>query len=116
MKKKSSQILSLLLALMLIVSVFPTTAFAGSDGDAHTHHDKTFQPWTATDSLPTTPGSYYLTNDVTLSSTWYVPDGTTNLCLNGHGIRYSSYVTGCAISINVNAALNLYDCDTETQH
>ena len=82
----------------------------------HIHDEMTFSKWTSTDELPTAPGSYYLTNDVTISSTWYVPDGTTNLCLNGHGIRYSSYVTGCAISINVNAALNLYDCDTETEH
>ena len=42
--------------------------------------------WTSTDSLPTAAGSYKLTSDVTLSSTWDVSADIT-LDLNGHGIR-----------------------------
>ena len=37
----------------------------------HIHDEMTFSKWTSTDELPTAPGSYYLTNDVTISSTWY---------------------------------------------
>ena len=52
----------------------------------HTHDGISFTAWTSTDSLPTTTGSYYLTNDVTLSKTWEVDEKNITLCLNGHGI------------------------------
>lgn len=38
-------------------------------------------------SLPTTAGKYYLTQDITISSTWTVPSGETVLDLNGYGIK-----------------------------
>ena len=60
------------------------TAFADP---AHEHDGIVFTAWPETDSLPTVEGNYYLTADVTISSTWNVPSGTTNLCLTGHGIR-----------------------------
>jgi uncharacterized repeat protein (TIGR02543 family) len=41
--------------------------------------------WEKNDSLPTTVGNYYLTQNVELTSTWGVPSGTV-LCLNGHSI------------------------------
>ena len=80
--------------------------------DAHTHDGST--AWTATDSLPPTAGNYYLIADVTLSSTWTVPTGTTNLCLNGHGIRMTG--NNSVVTINAGATLKLYDCDTTTEH
>ncbi len=52
----------------------------------HDHTEYDFTAWTATDSLPTTAGNYYLTNDVTLSDKWTAPDGV-NLCLDGHTIK-----------------------------
>ncbi len=52
--------------------------------------DIKWEAWDKTDSLPSEePGDtyYYLTEDVTLSSMWYVNSGfTINLCLNGHTI------------------------------
>ena len=71
--------------------------------------------WEDTDNLPTEAGSYYLTEDVTLSETWTVPEGTTNLCLNGHVIKLDAGVTGSVITVPSGAALNLYDCGT-TEH
>ncbi len=77
----------------------------------HTHNSITFEAWTNAQSLPTKAGSYYLTTDVTLSgSSWQVPIGTTNLCLNGHGIIQKS--SARVIEIKTGATLNLHDCGT----
>lgn len=78
---------------------------------------------TASNSLPKTPGSYYLTADVTLNSVWDVgkdlaPAGgtaavTMTLCLNGHKIervRVSESEAGdYAIRVKNGSTLNLYD-------
>ena len=106
--------------------IAPSTYFSSDDGNyaiilegneamfvqsssEHTHDSITFTAWTATDSLPTAEGSYYLANDVTLSSTWSVPSGTTNLCLNGKTITLNNY-QGSVIEIGSGNTLNLYDC------
>lgn len=82
-------------------------------GGGHQHDDISFEEWTSTNSLPSSAGNYRLTADVTISSTWNVPSGTTNLCLNGHGIR----ISGSSRIIYVNGStLNLYDCNTTTTH
>lgn len=83
---------------------------------AHTHDDIDFTAWTSADSLPTEAGSYYLTQDVTTISTWAVPAGTTNICLNGHGIRYAGSDNASVITVSEGAMLCLYDCDTTTKH
>ena len=81
----------------------------------HTHDGITFRPWTSTNSLPATAGNYYLANDVTISGTWTVPSGTTNLCLNGHGIIRTG--SGRVIDLSTSGRnLNIYDCDTVTEH
>ncbi len=78
----------------------------------HEHDDILFNAWTSTNSLPSEPGNYYLANDVTVSGTWNVPTGTTNLCLNGHGIKKTG--SGSMMSISSGATLKIYDCgDTE---
>ncbi|MGN0426365.1 MAG: hypothetical protein ACI4F0_01070, partial [Agathobacter sp.] len=41
--------------------------------------------WTATDSLPSSTGYYYLKSDVTLNNQWTPANGIV-LCLNGHNI------------------------------
>ncbi len=74
-----------------------------------------FQAWNNSNSLPTDAGNWFLTCDITLSSIWNVPNGTTNLCLNGHVIKLESGATGSVIKVNENATLNLYDCGT-TEH
>ena len=81
---------------------------------SHIHDDTTFEAWTKTDSLPTTAGNYGLANDVTISSTWTVPSGTTNLCLNGHGIKMTG--TDSVITVDNGATLKIYDCDKSTEH
>ena len=86
----------------------------GGPEETHEHDDGIkFNPWSSANSLPTEAGNYYLENDVTIPSTWTVPQGTTNLCLNGHGIRLASGVT--VINIPSGSTLNLYDCG-ETVH
>ena len=76
----------------------------------HKHNDVTFTAWTATDSLPTAAGNYYLTDNVTLTGTWTVPNGTTNLCLNGKTISASGTDKYRVIKIPESGTLNLYDC------
>ena len=80
---------------------------------AHTHDGITFTAWTSSDSLPTEAGSYYLTKDVTIGSTWSVPAGETNLCLNGHKITLITKAD-YAVSVGQGATLNLYDDEEES--
>lgn len=65
----------------------------------HTHSTNT--EWKATDSLPGTAGSYYLTQSVTAD--WTVPTGEVNLCLNGQTINGK-------ITVGGGATLTLTDC------
>ena len=64
-------------------------------------HDSDSIAWTATDSLPTSAGNYYLTQSV--SGSWTVPTGEVNLCLNGQTISGS-------ITVGSGAKLTLTDC------
>lgn len=77
---------------------------------SHTHDEIVFTSWTSKNSLPSEAGNYYLNNNVTLSDAWTVPEGITNLCLNGHTIKYNGR-KGYAniIDVNSSATLNLYD-------
>ena len=65
----------------------------------------TFTAWDSANSLPTDAGNYYLTDNVTLSSTWTPASGTV-LCLNGHSITANGSIT----AIYVNNAFTLCDC------
>lgn len=67
------------------------------------------------DILPTTAGYYYLTADVTLDSTWTVPDGEISLCLNGHKIQLADGVDGHVIEIPGGSTLNIYEDDDATE-
>lgn len=81
--------------------------------EKHEHDGVTFTAWTATDSLPTDAGNYYLTKDVTLTDRWTVPSGTTRLCLNGKTVSISSASDKKLprlITISVSGTLNLHDC------
>lgn len=71
--------------------------------NGHTHNTGT--TWTATNALPSTAGSYYLTQSV--SGDWTVPtDGEVNLCLNGQTISGS-------ITVGSGATLTLTDCSSD---
>ncbi len=81
----------------------------------HTHRDNdgreiVFTAWDSENSLPGTAGNYYLTKDVTLTDTWNVPSGETNLCLNGKTISASGTENYRVITISESGTLNLYDC------
>ena len=115
----------ILLALVLLFALMPATTLAA---DEHNTHDGiTFEPWESDNSLPSEPGSYYLTKDVILTVSnpiWSVPMGTVNLCLNGYGITgYGISATEAlasrnypVIRIGACATLNLYDCGTTTHY
>ncbi|MBE6818443.1 MAG: hypothetical protein E7517_04700, partial [Ruminococcaceae bacterium] len=81
--------------------------------EKHAHDDVTFTKWEQTSSLPTKAGDYYLGADVTISSTWNVPTGTVNLCLNGHGIKMTG--SGTVINVVNGADFTLCDCG-ENEH
>lgn len=74
----------------------------------------TFTEWSDPDAMPDTAGNYYLTTDVTIpegqAKRWSVPEGITNLCLNGHTI-YKDYTwVGGMIYVGEGATLNICDC------
>lgn len=55
------------------------------------HEDITWTAWAQTDSLPTEAGSYYLTQDVTLTDSWEVSvQGIINICFHGHIVKIDS--------------------------
>ena len=68
----------------------------------------TFQPWTSTNSLPAS-GSYYLKNNVTMTTSTIIEAGATvNLLLNGHSITRTENISTGNI-YNVRGIFNLYD-------
>ena len=71
------------------------------DGSSHRHGDVKYTPWT---EVPTSPGNYYLTGDVTLTSTWTIPSGTVNLCLGKYKMTLGN---GAYIDVGSGAALNV---------
>ena len=71
----------------------------------HFHGTSEFIAWDKTDSLPAT-GSYYLTQDVTLSKQITL-SGELSLCLNGHTV--TGY-KGRAFDVAATGKLNLYSC------
>ncbi len=114
--------LATVICLLLGMSL---TAYADS---THIHGGETYLEWTdelaraqngssstASNSLPKTPGFYYLTKDVFLKSGefWDVPTGTTHLCLNNHGIiQKVGFEVHHVIEINRHETLYLYDDHT----
>ena len=96
-----------------------TTTFTMPGRDAHpwvnykdaietcSHHDGEIicYAWEGNNPLPSTPGNYFLAQDVTLTSTWEVPAGTTALCLHNHKITMAG--DGPAIHVGNGATLIL---------
>ena len=78
----------------------------------HSHHNISFDKWSEMTDLPTMSGNYYLENEVTLSAIWTVPQGVTNLCINGRVIDLNSYY----INVPAGAALNIYTCEDLKQY
>lgn len=87
------------------ISEAMTAAVAVQD-DGHNHENMT--EWDKEDSLPDTTGSYYLTKNVTLTSTWK-PENNTVLCLNGYSITMNAD-NSAVVDINKNTTFTLYNC------
>ena len=97
---KTKRPLSFLLAVLMIVSMFaaaPFSALAVPEGTP------------LTDQLPSTQGTYYLTQDITISSTWLAPSGATTLDLNGYGIRMTGTGTVIDVCRDASCVLTLND-------
>lgn len=77
-----------------------------------THDGVVFTEWTIDMNLPSS-GNWFLAKDVTVSAALVVSD-MLNLCLNGHGIISNSGES--VIVVGTGRTLNLYDCDTQTEH
>ena len=78
-----------------------------AEQDGEHDHDK-MKPWTETTSLPNTAGSYYLTDNVTLTAEWEPKSGTV-LCLNGKSITLNAM--GDVINMSaIGTIFTLYDC------
>ena len=75
----------------------------------HTDSGEYSGTWTGTATLPTQSGYYYLTDNVTISSTWEPVDGIV-LCLNGHTITGTATATGYNGFIELNGDFTLTDC------
>ena len=105
-QKMGRKLLGVLLALVLVLGLVPGMSLTAL---AVEHNHEGWTAWNNTNSLPTTAGSYYLTADVTISGSWSVPSGTTNLCLNRHSITRPGGEGNQVISVGNGATLNLYD-------
>lgn len=109
MKKKLLNIILSITMLLTVMSAASNNVYA----EGHPSHNE-IDSWTeVSDHLPSASGNYCLTSDITLTGTWNVPTGTTNLCLNGHVINANG---GRVIYVAAGSTLNLYDCDNTTSH
>ena len=107
------KILSMVLTLAMVLSTIPwMTMTSRADDENHNHDDVTFEAWYDPYRLPSEAGSYHLFTDVEIHDTWTVPSGTTNLCLNGFGIRYTGSADESVIIVPEGATLNIYDCNS----
>lgn len=85
----------------------PALVAEQDSGHAEADH-ASMTAWTETDSLPNTAGSYYLTDNVTLTAEWEPKSGTV-LCLNGKSITLNAM--GDVINMSANGTIfTLYDC------
>ena len=64
--------------------------------------------WQGVSSLPSDSGYYYLTQNVTINSTWSPANGTV-LCLNGYGISMTN--NGPVIHVQPDVTFTLCDCN-----
>ncbi len=106
MKKQFKRWLSLTLALVLVLGLLPLST-ARADDILH-DYDIDFEPWSDSNDLPVSTGSYYLTTDLLISSFESISGETVNLHLNGHTVEFSNISNyGCRLSGQ--AELNIYD-------
>lgn len=100
-------------AKYIFVSAAHTHCACGGKGfDGHdSHTDMTWQPWTATGSLPTAAGNYYLINDVILTGDPVTLPGGVNICLNGNKISDGKDFKGLIeITVADGGTFSVTDC------
>jgi hypothetical protein len=95
-QKLGRKLLSFFLTLALVVGLVPGMSLTARADD-----------WSTGTSLPTSAGSYKLTTDISISSTWTVPAGTTTLDLNGHAVTMTG--DDSVITVGSGATLTLQD-------
>ena len=110
MKNKLLNIILSITMLLTVMSAASNNVYA----EGHPSHNG-IDSWTEVSDLPSASGNYCLTSDITLTGTWNVPTGTTNLCLNGHVINANGG-SFSAITVDAGNTLNLYDCDNTTSY
>lgn len=85
---KQKRTTALLLTFALLLTLFPSMAFASrSIAAADAYSD-----WSSTTSLPSSSGSYRLTGNVAVNSQTMITSSSANIVLdlNGHTVTYSS--------------------------
>ena len=93
------------LAILMVLTMLSPLNAGAEQTETHTH-----EGWTAVEALPTESGSYYLTKDIEITSSWKISSGMDiTLCLNDHSITMTA--AGLEIIID-GGTLNLYDCGT----
>ena len=112
--KKTNKLISILLVLAMLLSMAPLTVLAA---DGHTHalsadgETVEFAELPADTTKITAAGSYYLTQDIELTSEfWIEVEGTVNLCLNGHSITATADNSNDVVIFIESGTLNLCDC------
>ena len=114
MTNKIKKPLSVLLSILMALSVFGGLTISSSAAEK----TNAAAPFSAlavpegtplTDQLPSTQGTYYLTQDITISSTWLAPSGATTLDLNGYGIRMTGTGTVIDVCRDASCVLTLND-------
>ncbi|MBO4472086.1 MAG: InlB B-repeat-containing protein [Clostridia bacterium] len=101
---RADRIIAIILAAFVMLMGIPAGDSLAEEGHSH-------EGWTAVETLPTASGSYYLTKDIEISSSWTIGNGMViDLCLNDHSITMTADEKA-VISIS-GGTLNLYDCGT----
>ena len=95
MLQKTKKSISVLLSLLMVLSVFGSISLTVS----------ALEGTPVTDTLPTSEGTYYLTQDILLSGTWNTPNGTTTLDLNGHTITANGNFAAITVASSTNLTI-----------
>ena len=121
MKKR---LLAMLLALVLVFSLLPGAAIA--EGEEHVHClcgaektkgtvctacDSEAVVWTASSTMPTASGHYYLTGNVSAAAQFLNGGEQISLCL--HGQTVTSAIGKKFLYLNNNNVYNITDCTAE---
>ena len=111
LKRKSKRVLSIVLAVAMIVGLFPVAAFA-NDGEPTTPADPSTE--SVTTALPDADenGVITLTQDVDISTSGYTVSGNITIDLAGHDLKVANTATG-RIFIPSGASLTLKDSSTD---